>query len=712
MKKILYSMMAMAIAAFTFTACEDVPEPYNNPYANAKGEEVVEVDPVGSGTKDDPWNVTALANACEGLAEGAFLKDGAEVYVKGFVVETTEVSAQYGNATYYISDVAKNGKVRFYVFRGKLLDGASVTDANDLKVGDEVIVCGKVKNYKPASGDAVLEFDQGNYLVYLNGKTAGGDKPDVKTVGSKDAPKSVSEALAAINAMEDNAVSQEFWFVKGKVVKVTTTQTNFETYKNLNYLISEDGTETNTITVYSGDGLNGDKFTGIDALGAGDEVIVYGQIQKYVKNGNMTPEIAKGNYLVALNKGGNEPTNTVGSKDAPKSISEALAAINTMEDNAVSQEFWFVKGKVVKVTTNQTNFEKYGNLNYLISEDGTENNTITVYSGDGLNGDKFTGIDALGAGDEVIVYGQLQKYVKNGNMTPEIAKGNYLVSLNKGGSGETPSGETGSLTNPLTASQAFDLVAAMESGVTSEADYYVKGKVCSVKYTFSAQFGTATFNISDDGNTSDKEFIAYSCYYFNNEPWKEGDTQIQVGDEVIVCGKVINYNGNTPEFASKKNYLVSLNGNGNSDQGGGSATTSTITMADFGLENQAELTTLTASDGTKLTFSQEGGSNAPKYYTSGNAARMYALNSLTITANKAMTKVVLTCAMNGANPANGNDTMFGEAGGSKVTTNKDSDTQVTFSNFNNSTLKIVNDHTAASSGTQLRIVSIEITFAK
>ena len=56
--------------------------------------------------------------------------------------------------------------------------------------------------------------------------------------------------------------------------------------------------------------------------------------------------------------------------------------------------------------------------------------------------------------------------------------------------------------------------------------------------------------------------------------------------------------------------------------------------------------------------------------------------------------------------------MFGEAGGSKVTTNKDSDTQVTFSNFNNSTLKIVNDHTAASSGTQLRIVSIEITFAK
>jgi len=698
MKKILYSMMAMAIAAFTFTACEDVPEPYNNPYANAKGEEVVEVDPVGSGTKDDPWNVTALANACEGLAEGAFLKDGAEVYVKGFVVETTEVSAQYGNATYYISDVAKNGKVRFYVFRGKLLDGASVTDANDLKVGDEVIVCGKVKNYKPASGDAVLEFDQGNYLVYLNGKTSGGDKP------STDAKKAtVGEFLAA-------AESTSEWY------QLTGTVTHLEdgTYKNSTQYGNFDLVdETGSVYVYGVVAEKGGSKGQFAALMAekgikdGCKITIIGNRGAYNGNAQVTNA-----YFVSVESGSGTDVQTVGSKDAPKSISEALAAINTMEDNAVSQEFWFVKGKVVKVTTNQTNFEKYGNLNYLISEDGTENNTITVYSGDGLNGDKFTGIDALGAGDEVIVYGQLQKYVKNGNMTPEIAKGNYLVSLNKGGSGETPSGETGSLTNPLTASQAFDLVAAMESGVTSEVDYYVKGKVCSVKYTFSAQFGTATFNISDDGNASNKDFTVYSCYYFNNEPWKEGDTQIQVGDEVIVCGKVINYNGNTPEFASKKSYLVSLNGNGNSDQGGGSATTSTITMADFGLENQAELTTLTASDGTKLTFSQEGGSNAPKYYTSGNAARMYALNSLTITANKAMTKVVLTCAMNGANPANGNDTMFGEAGGSKVTTNKDSDTQVTFSNFNNSTLKIVNDHTAASSGTQLRIVSIEITFAK
>ena len=55
-------------------------------------------------------------------------------------------------------------------------------------------------------------------------------------------------------------------------------------------------------------------------------------------------------------------------------------------------------------------------------------------------------------------------------------------------------------------------------------------------------------------------FTVYGSYFFGNKGWEEGQTQIAVGDEVIVCGKVIDYNGNTPEFASKKSWLVSVNG--------------------------------------------------------------------------------------------------------------------------------------------------------
>lgn len=119
----------------------------------------------------------------------------------------------------------------------------------------------------------------------------------------------------------------------------------------------------------------------------------------------------------------------------------------------------------------------------------------------------------------------------------------------------------------FTASEAYAFVSNMAAGQTSTEKYYVKGIISSIKYTFSAQYGTATFNFSDDGTTTSTQFIAYSTYYFDNKEWVEGNQQIKVGDEVIVYGKVVNYSGNTPEFASKESNLYSLNGK-TSDEGG------------------------------------------------------------------------------------------------------------------------------------------------
>jgi hypothetical protein len=41
MKKLFYSLFALAMTAMTLTSCEDVPEPYNNPNNNPGGGEVV-----------------------------------------------------------------------------------------------------------------------------------------------------------------------------------------------------------------------------------------------------------------------------------------------------------------------------------------------------------------------------------------------------------------------------------------------------------------------------------------------------------------------------------------------------------------------------------------------------------------------------------------------------------------------------------------------
>ena len=44
------------------------------------------------------------------------------------------------------------------------------------------------------------------------------------------------------------------------------------------------------------------------------------------------------------------------------------------------------------------------------------------------------------------------------------------------------------------------------------------------------------------------------------------------GDEVVVCAKVMNYMGNTPETVSNKTYLVSLNGKTADGSGSGDIT--------------------------------------------------------------------------------------------------------------------------------------------
>ena len=72
------------------------------------------------------------------------------------------------------------------------------------------------------------------------------------------------------------------------------------------------------------------------------------------------------------------------------------------------------------------------------------------------------------------------------------------------------------------------------------------------------------------------------------------------------------------------------------------AGTVTFDLTAQGYANAADVTSVTSSDVT-LTFAKATGSNAPKYYTSGSAVRMYNSNTLTIEAPGDITALVFTC---------------------------------------------------------------------
>ena len=61
MKKIIYSMMALAMTTTVFTSCEDVPAPYSVTFEenNNTNTNTPTTPATGTGTEADPFNVAA-----------------------------------------------------------------------------------------------------------------------------------------------------------------------------------------------------------------------------------------------------------------------------------------------------------------------------------------------------------------------------------------------------------------------------------------------------------------------------------------------------------------------------------------------------------------------------------------------------------------------------------------------------------------------------
>jgi len=186
--------------------------------------------------------------------------------------------------------------------------------------------------------------------------------------------------------------------------------------------------------------------------------------------------------------------------------------------------------------------------------------------------------------------------IQSGSAQEEADGSTYGGGATPVGPTPTPSGEatgTGTLQDPFNFIAATNAASALDADAISTQSYYIKGKISEIKYPFDVQHGTATFFITDDGNKADGQFQVYSTLYLGNRKWAEGDTQIAVGDEVIIYGQLVNFKGTTPETASQKSYLYSLNGvtDGGDPIPGGDPTPGGDPLAAFtngGFENWTE----------------------------------------------------------------------------------------------------------------------------
>lgn len=254
--------------------------------------------PEGEGTAASPFNSVKALEFTQALAADA--TTDTEYYVKGVVSSIKEISTQFGNGTYSIT--SEGTTVAFSIFRSYYLNGEKFTSEDQLKVGDEVVVCGKLVNYKGNTP----QMAQGGKIISINNQ-GGGDTPTPPTPGdptgdgTEASPYNVAKAMDVINCLGADVESAEV-YVSGVISAIKEVSTSFG---NATYSITDEGGST-VLGVFRGYWLNGDKFTSEDQIKVGGKVVVKGKLINYKGN---TPQLTTGNQIVSYDgeSGGDTP---------------------------------------------------------------------------------------------------------------------------------------------------------------------------------------------------------------------------------------------------------------------------------------------------------------------------------------------------------------------------------------------------------------------
>lgn len=178
-----------------------------------------------------------------------------------------------------------------------------------------------------------------------------------------------------------------------------------------------------------------EKFTEMEQLEIGDQIVVCGHIQNY----SNTPQIAGGFLLTSDNVHNPEPpAMDITLRDAvgdtitiDEAISIGMGLPSGTDASSKTSKTYKVIGYVKGFSADESkesfpnDFPKYGNR-YPILTNQSGNRFMMCYRLMGINGKKFTDLNQLEVGDQVVVEGIIQNYQNS----PQVASGKLLVTTN------------------------------------------------------------------------------------------------------------------------------------------------------------------------------------------------------------------------------------------------------------------------------------------
>lgn len=295
---------------------------------------------------------------------------------------------------------------------------------------------------------------------------------------------------------------------------------------------------------------------GVEKFTAGSKVAITGKLLKYVKTDGTVVAEVKNPTVVIMEQGGGE----AGAEATKVTCAKAVELCNALAAGESSAEAYSITGYITDVFANISNNQQ----SFWLADTKDGGKMIQAYWAN-----LPEGVEAFTVGSKVTITGKLLKYVKtDGTVVAEVK--NPTVTITETGGGTvtpdqpvegTPAG-TGVESDPYNVAGAIAYIQTLSVDDKPEALVYTKGVISEVVQL--GTLGSIQFKMQD--KNVNNSLLVYYCNNLGNVPFK-AQTDLKKGDEVIVCGKVVNYAGNTPEYNAGA-YLVSLNGKTEGEGGG------------------------------------------------------------------------------------------------------------------------------------------------
>ena len=500
----------------------------------------------GDGTLENPFNVAGVIEYVNEL--GADVASPKKVFVAGIISAVDEeFNTQYGNGAFKISDDGKTTGAQFTAYRILYLGNKKFAAGDtQIKVGDEVIIYGNVVNYKGNTP----ETQQGNAFLYsLNGVDKGGAEGgegggtgEPKGSGTLEDPFNPAGIAAVAEKLADNAVSEQSYYMKGKISKIAVSKgvdqtfANSGSYGNASFYIADAEDGTGEFYIYQTYYLGNRKWvTGDTDIKVGDEVIVYGPVTKYVSSYGTTLETSgKGaSYIYSLNgatEGGDTPG---GGDDYSSAASKTVEEFIQLADKST---YYKLTGTVSKFNPTYCSFD-------LTDASGT----IYVYSVlAAYKTDEWK--NKIKNGGTITIAGKYEYYANKSQH--EVVDAAILEYTDGQGGGDEPGGDDYSTAASKTVEEFIQLA--------DKSTYYkLTGTVSKFNPTY------CSFDLTDASGT----IYVYSVLAaYKTDEWKN---KIKNGGTITIAGKYEYYANKSQHEVVDAAILEYTDGQGGGDEPGG-----------------------------------------------------------------------------------------------------------------------------------------------